>query len=122
MLGPEAEFFVFDDVRFSTDPYNTGFKLDSDELPTNTDAEYAAGNMGHRPRTKGGYFPVPPIDQGQDYRSEMLLKLKEMGLIVEKHHHEVAAAQHELGIKYDTLLRNADKMQIYKYGVHQVAS
>ena len=100
-VGPEAEFFVFDDVRFMTDPYNTGFKLDSDELPTNTDAEYAAGNMGHRPRTKGGYFPVPPIDQGQDYRSEMLLKMKDMGITVEKHHHEVAAAQHELGIKYD---------------------
>ncbi|MCP4184333.1 MAG: type I glutamate--ammonia ligase [Hyphomicrobiales bacterium] len=120
-VGPEAEFFVFDDVRFATDPYNTGFRLDSDELPSNTDTDYAAGNMGHRPRMKGGYFPVPPIDQGQDYRSEMLLKLKEMGLTVEKHHHEVAAAQHELGIKYDTLLKNADKMQIYKYGVHQVA-
>ena len=83
-LGPEAEFFVFDDVRFATDPYNTGFKLDSDELPSNMDTEYAAGNMGHRPRTKGGYFPVPPIDQGQDYRSEMLLKMKEMGITVEK--------------------------------------
>ncbi len=120
-VGPEAEFFVFDDVRFSTDPYNTGFKLDSDELPSNNDAEYAAGNMGHRPRTKGGYFPVPPVDQSQDFRSEMLLKLKEMGIEVEKHHHEVAAAQHELGMKYDSLLRNADKIQIYKYGVHQVA-
>ncbi|MCF6321683.1 MAG: type I glutamate--ammonia ligase [Rhizobiaceae bacterium] len=120
-VGPEAEFFVFDDVRFATDPYNTGFKLDSDELPSNMDAEYPAGNMGHRPRTKGGYFPVPPIDQGQDYRSEMLLKMKEMGITVEKHHHEVAAAQHELGIKFDTLLKNADNMQIYKYAVHQVA-
>ena len=120
-VGPEAEFFVFDDVRFATDPYNTGFKLDSDELPSNMDTEYAAGNMGHRPRTKGGYFPVPPIDQGQDYRSEMLLKMKEMGITVEKHHHEVAAAQHELGIKFDGLLSNADKMQIYKYAVHQVA-
>ncbi len=120
-VGPEAEFFVFDDVRFSTDPYNTGFKLDSDELPSNTDAEYAAGNMGHRPRTKGGYFPVPPVDQSQDFRSEMLLKLKEMGVTVEKHHHEVAAAQHELGMRFDSLLRNADKIQIYKYGVHQVA-
>ncbi|MCP4071374.1 MAG: type I glutamate--ammonia ligase [Hyphomicrobiales bacterium] len=120
-VGPEAEFFVFDDVRFSADPYNTGFKLDSDELPSNNDAEYAAGNMGHRPRTKGGYFPVPPVDQSQDFRSEMLLKLKEMGITVEKHHHEVAAAQHELGMRFDSLLRNADKIQIYKYGVHQVA-
>ncbi|WP_319773360.1 type I glutamate--ammonia ligase [Breoghania sp.] len=121
-VGPEAEFFVFDDVRFAADPYNTGFKLDSQELPSNLDAEYEAGNMGHRPRTKGGYFPVPPIDQGQDYRSEMLTVMAEMGIEVEKHHHEVAAAQHELGMKFDTLTRQADKMQIYKYAVHQVAA
>ncbi|WP_321340148.1 type I glutamate--ammonia ligase [Breoghania sp.] len=121
-VGPEAEFFVFDDVRFAAEPYNTGFKLDSQELPMNMDAEYEAGNMGHRPRTKGGYFPVPPIDQGQDYRSEMLTVMAEMGIEVEKHHHEVAAAQHELGMKFDTLTRQADKMQIYKYAVHQVAA
>lgn len=120
-VGPEAEFFVFDDVRFATDPYNTGFKLDSSELPSNLDKEYEGGNMGHRPRVKGGYFPVPPIDAGQDYRSEMLSVLTDMGVTVEKHHHEVAAAQHELGILYDGLSRNADKMQIYKYAVHQVA-
>jgi glutamine synthetase len=120
-VGPEAEFFVFDDVRFSSDPYNTGFKLDSSELPSNMDSEYEAGNMGHRPRTKGGYFPVPPVDSGQDYRGEMLSVIKEMGVTVEKHHHEVAAAQHELGIMFDTLSVNADKMQIYKYAVHQVA-
>jgi glutamine synthetase len=120
-VGPEAEFFIFDDVRFAADPYNTGFKIDSGELPTNLDTEYEMGNMGHRPRTKGGYFPVPPIDSAQDMRSEMLTVLTEMGVTVEKHHHEVAAAQHELGIKFDTLTRNADKMQIYKYVVHQVA-
>lgn len=120
-VGPEAEFFVFDDVRFASDPYNTGFKLDCSELPSNMDSDYETGNMGHRPRTKGGYFPVPPIDSGQDYRSEMLSVMSEMGLEVEKHHHEVGAAQHELGIKFDTLTRNADKMQIYKYVVHQVA-
>jgi glutamine synthetase len=57
-FGPEAEFFMFDDVRFKADPYNTGFKLDSTELPSNMDTEYEMGNMGHRPRTKGGYFPV----------------------------------------------------------------
>ena len=120
-IGPEAEFFVFDDVRFSSDPYNTGFKLDCSELPSNMDTEYEGGNMGHRPRTKGGYFPVPPIDSGQDYRGEMLSVIKEMGVTVEKHHHEVAAAQHELGIMFDSLSNNADKMQIYKYAVHQVA-
>jgi glutamine synthetase len=121
-VGPEAEFFVFDDVRYKADPYNTGFKLDSTELPSNDDTEYETGNLGHRPRVKGGYFPVPPIDSCQDMRSEMLTVLSEMGVVVEKHHHEVAAAQHELGIKFDTLVRNADKMQIYKYVVHQVAN
>ncbi|AXS40827.1 type I glutamate--ammonia ligase [Breoghania sp. L-A4] len=120
-VGPEAEFFVFDDVRFSAEPYNTGFQLDCSELPTNMPTEYEAGNLGHRPRTKGGYFPVPPIDSGQDYRSEMLTVLTEMGVRVEKHHHEVGAAQHELGIRFDSLTRIADKMQIYKYAVHQVA-
>ncbi|TFF20762.1 type I glutamate--ammonia ligase [Jiella endophytica] len=121
-FGPEAEFFVFDDVRYKADPYNTGFKLDSTELPSNDDTEYETGNLGHRPRTKGGYFPVPPVDSCQDMRSEMLTVMAEMGVSVEKHHHEVAAAQHELGIKFDTLTRNADKMQIYKYVIHQVAN
>ncbi|MFD2237738.1 type I glutamate--ammonia ligase [Aureimonas populi] len=121
-FGPEAEFFVFDDVKYKADPYNTGFKLDSTELPSNDDADYETGNLGHRPRIKGGYFPVPPIDSLQDMRSEMLTVMAEMGVAVEKHHHEVAAAQHELGIKFDTLVRNADKMQIYKYVIHQVAN
>jgi glutamine synthetase len=120
-FGPEPEFFVFDDVRFSADPYNTGFKLDCSELPTNQDTEYEVGNMGHRPRMKGGYFPVPPVDSIQDMRSEMLTVLAEMGITVEKHHHEVASAQHELCMVFDTLTRMADKTQIYKYGVHQVA-
>jgi glutamine synthetase len=120
-FGPEAEFFIFDDVRFSSDPYNTGFQIDSAELPTNTGAEYEGGNLGHRPRTKGGYFPVPPVDSAQDLRSDMLMYMAEMGVAVEKHHHEVAAAQHELGFKFDTLVRCADKMQIYKYCVHQTA-
>ena len=120
-MGPEAEFFIFDDVRFAADPYNTGFRLDCTELPSNMDTEYETGNMGHRPRTKGGYFPVPPIDSAQDMRSEMLSVMTEMGVTVEKHHHEVGAAQHELGLMHDTLTRIADKMQIYKYAVHQVA-
>ncbi|MEX0345282.1 MAG: type I glutamate--ammonia ligase [Rhizobiaceae bacterium] len=121
-FGPEAEFFVFDDVKYKADPYNTGFQLDSTELPSNDDAEYETGNLGHRPRVKGGYFPVPPVDSAQDMRSEMLTVMAEMGVTVEKHHHEVGAAQHELGIKFDTLVRNADKTQIYKYVVHQVAN
>jgi len=121
-FGPEAEFFVFDDVRFSATPYNTSFIVDSSELQTNTFTEYETGNLGHRMRIKGGYFPVPPQDSLQDCRSEMLSVMAEMGVVVEKHHHEVAAAQHELGLKFDTLVRNADKIQIYKYVVHQVAN
>jgi glutamine synthetase len=120
-FGPEAEFFIFDDVKFSTEPYNTGFKVDSSELPSNSATEYEMGNLGHRPRTKGGYFPVPPIDSCQDIRSEMLSVLSEMGVVVEKHHHEVASAQHELGIKFGPMITMADHLQVYKYVVHQVA-
>jgi glutamine synthetase len=120
-VGPEAEFFIFDDVKFSSDPYNTGFKLDSAELPSNMGTDYEMGNLGHRPRVKGGYFPVPPIDSAQDIRSEMLSVMAEMGVVVEKHHHEVAAAQHELGIKFGELVTLADHMQVYKYVIHQVA-
>ena len=120
-FGPEAEFFVFDDVRFSADPYNTGFVLDSIELPTNMDTSYEGGNLGHRVRTKGGYFPVPPIDSAQDMRGEMLAAMAQMGCRVEKHHHEVASAQHELGLKFGPLTTMADHLQIYKYCIHQVA-
>ncbi|HXZ15099.1 MAG TPA: glutamine synthetase beta-grasp domain-containing protein, partial [Roseiarcus sp.] len=94
-FGPEAEFFVFDDVRFAADPYNTGFQLDSMEFPTNSDTTYEGGNLGHRMRTKGGYFPVPPQDSAQDMRGEMLAAMTQMGATPEKHHHEVASAQHE---------------------------
>jgi len=121
-FGPEAEFFIFDDVRFSTDPYNTGFRLDSSELPINNDAEYEGGNLGHRVRTKGGYFPVPPMDSAQDLRSDMLMYMGQMGVRVEKHHHEVASAQHELGMKFETLVKCADNMQLYKYCIHQTAN
>jgi glutamine synthetase len=79
------------------------------------------GNAGHRPPVKGGYFPVPPVDSGQDIRSEMLQVIREMGVETEKHHHEVATSQHELGIKFNTLVKTADAMQIYKYVVHNVA-
>ncbi len=121
-VGPEAEFFVFDDVRFSVRPYNTGFSLDDVEFPTNSDTEYEHGNLGHRMRTKGGYFPVPPQDSLQDMRSEMLTAMASMGCVVEKHHHEVASAQHELGLKYGPLVTMADHMQIYKYCIHNVAN
>ena len=120
-FGPEAEFFIFDDVRFNVDPTNCGFKVDSVEFPSNSGTEYEMGNLGHRPRTKGGYFPVPPVDSCQDIRSEMLSVMTEMGVEVEKHHHEVASAQHELGIKFAPMVTIADHMQIYKYVVHMVS-
>ncbi len=121
-FGPEAEFFMFDDVRFAADPFQTGFELDCTELPSNTATEYESGNLGHRPRTKGGYFPVPPVDSAQDIRSEMVSVMKDMGVVTEKHHHEVGAAQHELGIQFDSLTKIADHQQIYKYVIHQVAN
>jgi len=120
-FGPEAEFFVFDDVRWNTDPNNTGYSFDDRELPYNTGKQYEGGNMGHRPGPKGGYFPVPPVDSLQDMRSEMLTLMGELGLQPEKHHHEVAPAQHELGMKFNTLVQMADNMQLYKYIVHNVA-
>ncbi|NNC39014.1 MAG: type I glutamate--ammonia ligase [Acidimicrobiales bacterium] len=120
-FGPEAEFFVFDDVRWNTDQNNTGFSLDSVEGPYNSGTQYTGGNMGHRPGPKGGYFPVPPIDHEQDMRTEMLSVMTELGLEPEKHHHEVAPSQHELGMKFSTLLKMGDRMQLYKYIVHNVA-
>ena len=120
-FGPEAEFFVFDDVRWSVEPWNTGYSFDSTELPVNTNKPYEGGNMGHRPGPKGGYFPMPPIDSLQDMRGEMLSLMGELGLNPEKHHHEVAPAQHELGLKFNTLTRMADNMNLYKYIIQNVA-
>ena len=121
-FGPEAEFFVFDDVRWSTAPHDTGYSFDSVELPVNSSKKYEEGNMGHRPGPKGGYFPVNPVDSGQDLRGEMLAVMGELGLEPEKHHHEVAPAQHELGLKFSDLLTMADRMQLYKYVIHNVAA
>ena len=120
-VGPEAEFFMFDDVRFEDGYAGSGFAIDDIELPGNTSKEYENGNMGHRPRAKGGYFPVAPVDSAVDIRAEMVSTMLEMGLPCDKHHHEVAAAQHELGLTFGTLTETADRMQIYKYVVHQVA-
>ena len=120
-VGPEAEFFMFDNVQFDTNYAGSYFKIDDIELPTNTGREYEGGNLGHRPRAKGGYFPVAPVDSAVDIRGEMVSTMLEMGLPCDKHHHEVAAAQHELGLTFGTLTTTADRMQIYKYVVHQVA-
>ena len=121
-FGPEAEFFVFDDVRWDTSQQKTGYEFNSVEGPYNTGTRYEGGNMGHRPHAKGGYFPVPPIDHEQDMRSEMLSVMDELGLRPEKHHHEVAPSQHELGMKFAPLLEMGDNMQLYKYIVHNVAN
>jgi glutamine synthetase len=121
-VGPEAEFFMFDDVRFE-DGYNSSYyRIDDIELPTNTGTKYDSGNLGHRPRAKGGYFPVGPVDSAVDIRGEMVSTMLEMGLPCDKHHHEVAASQHELGLTFGTLTETADRMQIYKYVVHMVAA
>ncbi|WP_375398665.1 type I glutamate--ammonia ligase [uncultured Sphingomonas sp.] len=121
-IGPEAEFFMFDNVQFETSYATSFYKIDDIELPTNTGRDYEGGNLGHRPRAKGGYFPVAPVDSATDIRGEMVSTMLEMGLPCDKHHHEVAAAQHELGLTFGTLTTTADRMQIYKYVVHQVAA
>ncbi|WP_422056992.1 type I glutamate--ammonia ligase [Sphingomonas sp.] len=120
-VGPEAEFFMFDDVRFENSYSTSYYAIDDIELPGNSGKEYESGNLAHRPRAKGGYFPVAPVDSAVDIRGEMVSTMLEMGLPCDKHHHEVAAAQHELGLTFGTLVQTADRMQIYKYVVHQVA-
>jgi len=121
-FGPEAEFFIFDDVQWNTAPHDTRYSYDCSELPVNSGKAYPEGNMGHRPGPKGGYFPVNPVDSGQDLRGEMLAVMGELGMKPEKHHHEVAPAQHELGLKFDTMVTMADRLQMYKYVIHNVAA
>ena len=120
-FGPEAEFFLFDDVRYSVTPSKVSFQIDSEDAAWNTDTEYQAGNLAHRAGHKGGYFPVNPIDASQDIRSEMLSTMKRMGIKVDKHHHEVATCQHELGMIFGGLVEQADNIQKYKYVIHNVA-
>ncbi len=121
MFGPELEFFVFDDVRFDVSMNNTFYTIDEEEGPYNTGRGFDGGNVGHRPAIKGGYFPVPPVDSLADLRAEMLTVMGEMGIDIEKHHHEVAPSQNELGIRGGDLLQIADQVQIYKYVVQSVA-
>ena len=120
-IGPEPEFFMFDDVRFENTYSSSSYSLDDTELPTNSNTKYEAGNMGHRPRAKGGYFPVGPVDVTTDIRAEMVATMTEMGLPMDKHHHEVAASQHELGMTFGKLVETCDRIQIYKYVVKMVA-
>ncbi len=121
-FGQEVEFFIFDDVRFATSMQGCFYQLDAEEAIWNSDKKLAEGNMGHRPRVKGGYFPVPPVDSSHDLRSAMCKTLEELGLIPEVHHHEVATAcQNEITTRYSTLLAKADEMLVFKYGIQNVA-
>jgi glutamine synthetase len=120
-MGPEAEFFLFDDVRFSNTMNKVSYEVDAQDAAWNTDTEYEMGNMGHRPGVKGGYFPVNPTDAAMDLRSEMLSTMKRIGMKVDKHHHEVASCQHELGLIFDSVTKQADELQKYKYIIHNVA-
>ena len=120
-FGPEAEFFLFDDVKYSNSINKVSYEVDALDASWNTDSDYEVGNTGHRPGVKGGYFPVNPIDDGQDIRSEMLSTMKRLGMKVDKHHHEVASCQHELGLVFDSLTKQGDELQKYKYVIHNVA-
>ncbi len=121
-FGPEPEFFIFDDVRWSNEMGNTGYRIDSEEAAWNTGKKFEGGNTGHRPGVKGGYFPVPPVDSLNDIRAAMCLTMEQMGVIPEVHHHEVGTAgQCEIGTQFDTLVKRADTVQIVKYVVHNVA-
>ena len=120
-FGPELEFFMFDDVKFDNGMFGASYQVDSEENPNNSGRHYDHGNLGHRPGTKGGYFPVAPVDASQDIRGEMLATLKDVGIKPVLHHHEVAPSQHELGFDFSTLTFTADNVQKYKYVIHNVA-
>ncbi|WP_102109936.1 type I glutamate--ammonia ligase [Oceaniglobus roseus] len=120
-MGPEAEFFIFDNVRYQVGMNKVSYEVDAIDAAWNTDTEFEMGNMGHRPGIKGGYFPVNPVDDAQDLRSEMLSTMKRIGMKVDKHHHEVASCQHELGLIFSTLTKQADELQKYKYIIQNVA-
>ncbi|MEW6132616.1 MAG: type I glutamate--ammonia ligase [Pseudomonadota bacterium] len=121
-FGPEPEFFIFDSVTWHADMSGCHVTLRSEEAAWSSKEQTEAGNTGHRPGVKGGYFPVPPVDSLQDIRAAMVLALEEIGIPVEVFHHEVATAgQCEIGTKFNTLVRRADWTQVLKYVVHNVA-
>jgi len=120
-FGPEAEFFIFDDIRFDSTENSCYYFVDSAEGQWNTGRDEGP-NLGYKPRYKEGYFPVPPMDSQQDLRSEMVLLMEEVGIQIETHHHEVATAgQAEIDMRFDSLVNMADKLQWYKYIIKQVA-
>lgn len=122
-FGPEPEFFVFDSVRWSTEPGHSFYRIEEYEAPWNSGARLGGENRGHRPCTKGGYFPVPPIDSTHDMRAEMALVLENVGVPVEVFHHEVGGAgQMEIGTRFAPLVQRADWTQRMKYVIWNVAA
>lgn len=121
-FGPEAEFFLFDDVRYAVSPNKVSYEIDARDAAWNTDTRYEIGNQAHRAPLMGAYFPVNPIDASQDIRSEMLTTMRRIGIRVDKHHHEVATGQHELGMIFGGLVEQADNLQKHKYVIHNVAA
>ena len=122
-FGPEPEFFVFDEVKWSVGMSGVSHEIVAEEAAWSSNKDYEWGNMGHRPRVKGGYVPVPPVDSSQDMRTVMCDRIEDMigeGCI-EVHHHEVAPCQLEIGVAFNTLVRKADEVQKLKYAVHNVA-
>lgn len=121
VFGPEAEFFIFDNVQFDAKSNGTFYSVDSEEAVWNT-ARDEAPNLGYKIRHKEGYFPVAPADTQQDIRTEMSLVMQELGLNVERQHHEVATAgQAEIDFRFDTLVKTADNMMVFKYVIKNVA-
>jgi glutamine synthetase len=121
-FGPEPEFFVFDDVKWQVDMSGASYKVNAEEAAWSSGLAYDEGNTGHRPGVKGGYFPVPPVDSLHDIRAAMCTAMEQMGLDIEVHHHEVGTAgQCEIGVRFSTLVKKADEVQILKYCVHNVA-
>ena len=121
-FGPEAEFFVFSDARFSTGSNHAFYQIDSAEAVWNSGSEEEGGNLAYKPRSKEGYFPVPPTDSFQNLRTEMVLVMQQLGIAIEAQHHEVATAgQGEIDMRFDTLVSMADKLTKYKYVVKNVA-
>ena len=120
-FGPEPEFFIFKDARWNIEMDHVFSHLDAEEASWNSSTSFEGGNVGHRPRIKGGYFPVPPVDSAQDLRSAICLVLQDLGQEVETQHHEVAACQHEINTRFASLVKKADDLQIFKYVVHNVA-
>ncbi len=121
-FGPEPEFFVFDDIKWKVDMSGASYQIHSEEAAWVSNHQFEEGNIGHRPGVKGGYFPVPPVDSLHDIRAAMCTAMEQMGLDVEVHHHEVGTAgQCEIGIRFSTLVKKGDEVQILKYCVHNVA-